>query len=608
MLLPSIMLYLVLLALPPVQAHPDELPAPGRFPACPDTDSIAIAYRDSVSNHPLRLLPESLLYGRLSFWPIAGSRKDCVSGRVDGTELFVDYTPIARSGEGTFDVDLREDLRGVLVTLKVHLIEPDGARRVIEKSVWTLDASIRSSGRRHLGERVEESQSVRAGPPDRLTITVIATGREDEYVTDLDRSEFSIRLEGIRIEDSALIDFIPPSPANALQILIAVDISSFLKPGGGQPGFTDEYPAFVDDVLLDGLDHLAAKVQGRTGRVDVALVRYAQSAQWLQDPFWRADRGFPTAQRDRFREFMLTPPSPSWAATGRADADATLDSMRRLWHYFPGNRAIIVLPRGREVFTGRGQPSFLPPDAEVARDSIEVVAGRIRMGEDSGVPNVFQHTERRYPVVYALPSATMFDDQGRGHDWIRKLAERTGGRWNYVSAHEERAAFLEILISAVDDLRNGYLMTFEVPNDSQEPRWKKIAVKTSRPATELRAPTMYKASGGICHYIWSYLITEDPITRLVAADEAALCWEDPRVPELLEFRLRTDGENRERNPLVREELRRSLLETRFRQIRSYRGRARRRTFDELMSFLERQPGAGGLEGSYRDIARLLISS
>jgi hypothetical protein len=337
--------------------------------------------------------------------------------------------------------------------------------------------------------------------------------------------------------------------------------------------------------------------------VEVGLVRYAKSAQWLEDPFWRADGGLPESLRASFRDFLLGLPNPSWLATGHADADAALDAMRRLWHYFDGRRGLIVLPRGEETFTGRRQAAFLPPRLEHGRPSIEEAAARIRDGDPGPVERILQHTDRRYPTVYAILPATTVPEGKRGRDWIRRLTEATGGvtAWSDEDLPEQ---FEKLLRLAYDDLRNAHVMVAEIPNDEQQFRWKKIKVRSERDDARLRSPTLYESSGNICHYLPSYLFTEDPVTRLVAANEAARCWQRPDLQELLFARLHVKSD-RETDPLVREEIFRSYVELTFRRLQTTTGKQRKTTRETLDRFIARVDDEA-LKTSYTAIADLLM--
>jgi len=563
---------------------------------------VAIAYRDEVVGEPSLLRPESLLYGRTEFWPTARAAASCADRQgVLKAALFLNYTPIApQPGSHVFVVDVGKSLQGNLVALT--LTDAAGTPVTITRKVWTLDGSIETTRRRSVGERIEESGEVRQGPPDRVTLNIVATDKEGRYVPDLGREDLSVIVENRRIDDAAILDLVHPSPGIPIRLLIAVDVSTFLEQGGAQARFNEHYEDFVDHVVIAGLDSLSryvADLPPPVPPVEVGLVRYALSAQWLEDPFWRADRGLTQAIRIKLREFLLTKPSASWLATGFADADASLDAMRRLWHYFEGRRALLVLPRGAEAHTGRGQRAFLPPKPEVGADSIETVAAQFRDGEEGPVANILQHTERRYPTVYTIIPVETARAAGGGHDWVRKLADATGGLTLF-SDEDLPERFAELLRVTFDDLRSAHLITIEVANDAQQPRWKKVSVRPGNGDMEFRAPTLYESSGDICYYVSSYLLNEDPITRLVAANEAAKCWQRPGLQELLFARLHGKSD-RETDPLVREEIFRSYLELTFRRLRTATGKQRKTVRESLDRFIARMDD-DALKTSYTAIA------
>lgn len=578
----------------------ERIPGPGELPRCPDPNSLAIAYKDGVTGEPALLRPESLLRGRTELWPVARPRPDCDESLAPVTVAFsVNFTPIqAQPGSSVFAVDTGPSLKGELVALELTLA--DGSR--ITRRVWTLDASIATSTRRYVGERMEESDEVRTGPPDRVTLNLFATDKQDRYITDLRQDELSVEVESIPLAAGAIHQIIPPSPDIPLRILIAIDVSTFLEQGVSQVRFSDRYPEFVDDVVMAGLESFSRYVKSLeppVPAVEVGLVRYARSGQWLEDPFWRADVGLSESQRAKFHDFLVGLPNPSWLADGYADADTTLHAMRRLWHYFEGRRALIVLPRGEETFTGRGHAPFLPPRLEHGPPSIEEAAAQIRDGDPGPVERILQHTDRRYPTVYAILPSTP------GRDWIRKLVDATGGvnAWSDDDLSEQFEKHLRL---AYDDLRNAHVMIVEIPNDAQQTRWKKIKVRSERDGARLRSPTFYESSGNICHYLPSYLLTEDPVTRLVAADEAARCVGQTGLAGLLQQRLYGTSE-RESDLLVRAEILRSSIELMFRRLQRATGKDRKTAHRDLLAFIAKSDADKELKARYTSIANSLIA-
>jgi len=587
---------------------PAEIGGPGQFPGCPDPASVALAYRDEGSGVASLLRPESLLYGKVELWPVAVGRGDCPQPLVVArATLSVNYTPVPAEQSNLFRLDIGTGLHGNLVELSLTLSDPRGATTTITRRVWTLDASTRTSGKRSVGSRIEETQKVRGGPPDRLTLTLVARDASGGYVTDLRRDELAVRLESRRIPDEDILELRPPAPEAPIRLIVLVDVSPFLEQGESRARFNARYPDFVEQVILEGLATLVRHIQESTGpvpAVEVGLVRYALSAQWLKETFWRADKGFPAATAASMRDFLLTPPPASWPATGATDADAALDSLRRLWHYFDGRRALLIIPGGREAYTGRGLHSYLPPgpdETRIGAEPIEAVAEKLRGGDTTAVRYVLQHTERRYPGVYALVPNVPVADQGRGIGWFRLLADATGGVWETENIDGLSQQFASLLRLVFDDLRNSHTLSVDVPNEDQVPGWKRIFLTSMRHGVTLQAPTMYEASGSICHYLGSYLVTEDPITRLVAASEAGACWERPGLQELLLHRLYGDSSSEE-NPLVREELYRSLLEVTFRLLQNPSGKIRRSADRNLRTVLARADQDDALRASYRAIA------
>ncbi len=577
----------------------------GALPRCPDPDSVAIAWKSALTGETSLLRPESLLYGGIELWPTARPLSSCDEGSPPvKVSLFVNYTPIQfRPGTNVFAVDAGMTLQGNLIVLEIDR----GSGPPITRRVWTLDASVRSSVRRFIGERLEESDEVRTEPPDLVTLNVFARDKQDQYISDLRQDEMSVEVESIPLPGTAIRKLVPPDDGIPLRLLIAIDVSTFLEQGESQARFNERYEEFVDGVVMAGLDSFAGHLLALAPpipAVEVGLVRYAKSAQWLEDPFWRADAGLPDRRRRQIRDFLLSAPNPSWLATGHADADAALDSMRRLWHYFDGRRALLVLPRGEEAFTGRRQGAFLPPPSEHEDVSIEAAAAQIRDGDPGPVARVLQHTERRYPTVYTMMPVPTVVEGKRGRDWIRRLAEATGGTTEW-SDEDLPGKFYRLLQQAFDDLRNGHVLLVEIPNDAQQPRWTKLKIRAARDGVQLRAPTLYESSGNICHYLPSYLTTEDPVTRLVAANEAARCVDRTDLQQLIQHRLLAK-EKRETDPLIRAELFRSNTELLFRRLQRAKGKDRGIIYDTLLAFIKRSGADGELKSGYAATAKRLM--
>ena len=596
----SILAILPALALAGSLFAQESIPGPGELPRCPDPNSVAIAWKSALTGETSLLRPESLLYGGIELWPVARAEARCDEGHAPARVAFsVNYTPIQpQPGSNVFAVDAGVTLQGNLIAVEITR----GSGPPMTRRVWTLDASIRSSARRMVGERIEESDEIRSGPPDRVTLNLFARDEQDLYIPDLRQDELSVEVNSTPLPAGAIHQLIPPSPEIPLRMLIAIDISTFLEQGGSQVRFNDHYPEFVDDVVMAGLESFSrylASLPPPVPAVEVGVVRYARSAQWLEDLFWRADGGLSESQRAKFHDFLAGVPNPSWLADGYADGDATLAAMRRLWHYFEGRRALIVLPRGMETLAGRRQGAFLPPPSKYEDVSIEAAAAQIRDGDSGPVERVLQHTERRYPTIYTVMHV-------RGKDWIRKLADATGGvtEWSDEDLPEK---FDDILKLAFDDLRNAHALQVEIPNDAQQPRWKKLKVRVARDGVNLRASTLYESSGNICYYLPSYLTTEDPVTRLVAANEAAKCVDRADLQQLMQLRL-VGKEHRETDPLVRAELFRSNIELLFRRLQSAQGKGDRGVvYDTLLAFIKRSDADAELKSDYAGIAKRLMT-
>jgi hypothetical protein len=584
---------------------------PGSFPACPDPDSIAIVYQTPFMESGTELRPDSLLYGRTTFWAIARPAADCEEGKHrPRVELFLDEIPTASEDPpNRFITDVGTNLRGTLVRLVVTLAgSTSEPTRTVERTVKTLDASVAPSDRRTFGASFQETETVWMGPPDRLTLTVVAKDESGDYVRDLRSGELAVFLKSERLPQSAILDFEGPEARKPVRILLALDVSAYIKPGRKGSTFHPRYRSFVEDLVLGGLEDVAASLEGNPAMppVELGIVRYARSSEWLAQSFWRLDRGVTAEQLHTLREFLLKPAPEGWAL-GKGDAEAALQSMKMLWHYFDGRRGVVLAPTGREVSIGRADRIFSPSslvDPETHKERLETVKSSLERGDEGADRHVFEHTERRFPMVFALLPAFPAERDRLGYDALQKTVRESGGMVIAWSGGLKKQDFVDCLRTAVEDLSHGYLATFEIPNDSQTPKWKRLSLESSRPHVLLRAPTFYRSSGDLCHYLPSYLVTQDPVARLVAADRGSTCWRDRDVAAMIQTRLFGRPAELETSPAVKRELFRSFVELRFRQLQSARTkRQAKKAYRDLVT-LSSMAGAydPALLESYRAIA------
>ena len=263
--------------------------------------------------------------------------------------------------------------------------------------------------------------------------------------------------------------------------------------------------------------------------------------------------------------------------------------MKAVWHYFDGQRAVVLAPWGKDVPSARGQATFHPAslaDPRSVSERLESAARSLERGESDALPVIFQHTERRFPMLYALMPVSRDEQEHRGYGALRELVGNSGGEVFPWSPGKRMEPLVDCLLTAVGDLAHGYLVTVEIPNDSQEPAWKRVTARSSRPKVRLRAPSFYRASGELCHYVPSYLVAPDPVQRLVAAQQASACWRSSDVEEMMEARLAGPPEDREPEPLVRAELLRSYVAMRFRQLQEARSSRQRRKASQAIAALE----------------------